>query len=33
MATLDINGVKLLANHATVRAAELTDGVLESGKL
>jgi hypothetical protein len=27
MATLDINGVELLVKHATVRAAELTDGV------
>jgi hypothetical protein len=26
MATLDINGVELLAKHATVRTAELTDG-------
>jgi hypothetical protein len=33
MATLDINGVELLAKHATVRTAELTDGVLGSGKL
>jgi hypothetical protein len=33
MATLDINGVELLAKHATVRPAELTDGVLGSGKL
>jgi hypothetical protein len=27
MATLDINRVELLAKHATVRPAELTDGV------
>jgi hypothetical protein len=33
MATLDINGVDLLAKHATVSPAELTDGVLGSGKL
>jgi hypothetical protein len=26
MATLDMNGVELLAKHATVRPAELTDG-------
>jgi len=34
MATLDVNGVELLAKHATVRTAELTDGgFLGSGKL
>jgi hypothetical protein len=35
MATLDIHGVELLAKHATVRTAELTDGgfFLGSGKL
>jgi hypothetical protein len=33
MATLDINGVELLAKHVTVRPAELTDGFLGSGKL
>ena len=30
MATLDINGVELLAKHATVRPAELTDGVFRA---
>jgi hypothetical protein len=32
MATLDSNGVELLTKHAKVRPAELTDGVLGSGK-
>jgi hypothetical protein len=32
LATLDINGVELLAKHATVRPAELTYKDLGSGK-